>query len=752
MNRPLLVTLLLFAAILGVCFVRYAPPAPRGEDAPGDQFSATRARRVQSAIAAGAPRALGTEANRQARALLAKELAASGWKTEQQDAMSCSRHGACGFVSNVVATREGREPAAGSVLLMAHFDSVPCSPGAGDDGFGTAAVVEAARALAAGPQLRRTVVVVLTDGEESGLLGAEAFARRHPLAPAVRGVVNVDSRGSRGPSAMFETSPGNAWLIGRLAKNVNRPVTSSLFYEIYRRMPNDTDFTAVKGRVQGVNFANIAGVEHYHTPLDSLADADLGTLEHHGEQALAMTRALAEAGPELDATRGPESDAVWFDVLALFIVRWPTAASLGLALTALALVLGGAIRMRAWGRGLAAPLAALVAALVGSLALGAALRLAGALPVPWLAHPAAALLSLHGTCIIAGLAAAARVGGGSRPETVWAGTWLLWGLLGVAAAIAAPGASFLFVVPTLAAGFIGFVRIDVASAVPAVVAAVLWMPIALLVHDGLGFAMPAVTCITSTLLVSTLAPLGLRGIEAAKDERLPRRWVGRGAAAAALIAALVATFVSPYSTAHPQRVNVVFRQDEPADGAAPAPARVFVEAAWAYRAWGRAPDAMRRALGDPARLHTEQPTPWSTPVLAADVPRITLGAPEATTLGATVAGGRRTVRARLRSTRGATTLGLVLPAGRHAEVVVEGERAVPRGDALALRAVPAEGVEITLSADGEGPLALVLLDVTSGLPSAAVAPVARAVLEARPAEATQTQEGDVTVASRPLTL
>jgi hypothetical protein len=94
----------------------------------------------------------------------------------------------------------------------------------------------------------------------------------------------------------------------------------------------------------------------------------------------------------------------------------------------------------------------------------------------------------------------------------------------------------------------------------------------------------------------------------------------------------------------------------------------------------------------------------------------------------------------------------VLPGDRHAEILVAGERATPRGDALALRAVPAEGVEITLSADGKGPLSLVLLDVTSGVPEAAVAPVARAVLEARPAEATQTQEGDVTVTSRPLTL
>ena len=68
---------------------------------------------------------------------------------------------------------------------MAHYDSVPCSPGASDDGMGTATVIETARAIAAGAPLRRTVVIVLTDGEEAGLLGAEAFMREHPLAGTV---------------------------------------------------------------------------------------------------------------------------------------------------------------------------------------------------------------------------------------------------------------------------------------------------------------------------------------------------------------------------------------------------------------------------------------------------------------------------------------------------------------------------------------------------------------------------------------
>ena len=235
----------IYVALFGICLFRYAPP-------PGD---APFARALQREISPGPSRVVGSEANSHAQSVLRRELDASGFETEIQHAVSCGRWGTCAYVENLIATKIGMDPAAGAVLLMAHVDSVPCSPGAGDDGFGAAAVVDAAHALAAGPALRRTLIVLLTDGEEAGLLGADAFMRQHRLAKQVAGVVNIDSRGSSGPSAMFETTPGNAWLIDVFARASERPVTSSLFYEIYRRMPNDTDFTAVKLHAQGVNIA-----------------------------------------------------------------------------------------------------------------------------------------------------------------------------------------------------------------------------------------------------------------------------------------------------------------------------------------------------------------------------------------------------------------------------------------------------------------------------------------------------------------
>lgn len=764
MTRALVITLLLFGAVFGVALLRYAPPPPLPATAAPSAFSAARAREAQRAVVGdGRPRSVGSESNQRARAWLEGELARSGWTTTVQSAMSCTRHGSCGRVFNVVATRAGREPEAGAVLVMAHYDSVPCSPGASDDGVGTAAAVEAARAIAAGAPLKRTVVLVLTDGEEAGLLGADAFVNQHPLARTVRGTVNIDSRGGAGPSAMFETSAGNAWLIGLLARHAQRPVTSSLFYEVYRRMPNDTDFTTVKGRAHGVNFANIARVATYHTPLDTLENADLGTLQHHGDQALAMVRALADAGPEIDAPRDRARDAVWFDVLASFVVRWPASASLGLSLLALSLVAGWTIRLRAWGVGFAAPLAALVAAVVASLVAGAVLRYTGALPVPWLAHPVPALFSLHFTSIVVGLAVGTFVACRSKAsaEVLWAGTWLTWGLLGVSTAALAPGACFLFVVPTFVAGFLGWLRIDLAAALPAIAAAVLWMPLAILVYDGLGVAVPALACISSTVLVSTLPALsakdGKSTTPTAKDDALDtkeaplRMRIGVAAAIVIGIGVLVAVLVPKFSSESPQRVNVIFGQDEPPAGPAP-PARVYVEAAWAHMPWGKPPEAMVRALGDPARVHMGAASPWSAEVPFTEVPRVALQSPKAFVLASSPSDRGWSARARLSSPRHVRTLALVLPSDRVTTVHVEGRLATPRNGAVVLRGVPDTGVEVTLEASGQKPIALTILEIAPGLPPADAAPIAHAVLGARDVRAVQTQEGDVTIVAAPTEL
>ncbi|MDX2066756.1 MAG: M20/M25/M40 family metallo-hydrolase [Fimbriimonadaceae bacterium] len=92
-------------------------------------------------------------------------------------------------VVQVVATLPGTDPelAAHRVLIGGHLDTInmqaganlatAIAPGANDDASGVAAALECARVLAARPH-RRTLMFVAFTGEEQGLLGSGAMAKR----------------------------------------------------------------------------------------------------------------------------------------------------------------------------------------------------------------------------------------------------------------------------------------------------------------------------------------------------------------------------------------------------------------------------------------------------------------------------------------------------------------------------------------------------------------------------------------------
>ncbi|MDZ7612338.1 MAG: M28 family peptidase [Flavobacteriaceae bacterium] len=91
----------------------------------------------------------------------------------------------------------------------------------------------------------------MSDAEEIGLLGAEAFVNHHPWAKEIKLVLNFEARGSGGPSFMLlETNQGNKNLIREFnASKPTYPVANSLLYSIYKMLPNDTDLTAL-GKIQ----------------------------------------------------------------------------------------------------------------------------------------------------------------------------------------------------------------------------------------------------------------------------------------------------------------------------------------------------------------------------------------------------------------------------------------------------------------------------------------------------------------------
>jgi hypothetical protein len=252
-----------------------------------------------------------------------QQLRSFGLEPEIQKTTAVNSTGAplflAGTIENIVARRKGSGDGR-AVALVAHYDSVSTGPGANDDGVAVATLLETARALTAGPQLRNDVLFLFTDGEETGLLGARAFVAEHAWAKEVEIALNFEARGNGGPSVMFETSPQNGALIRALAKATSHPLANSLSYEIYKRLPNSSDFTVFKeAGWPGMNFAYINGLTHYHTQLDSRENVDSRSLQHHGSYALALSRYFGAAVP----AAAQEGDAIYFDAVGFMLVRYP---------------------------------------------------------------------------------------------------------------------------------------------------------------------------------------------------------------------------------------------------------------------------------------------------------------------------------------------------------------------------------------------------------------------------------------------
>ncbi len=445
--------LLLLAVVLAATWLGLRPPSPLPSSAPAGTFSARRAlsqlRSVLDAAGEGVPHPAGSEANARVRDRIVTAFRELEVEHRVDRSVTCNRYLTCTPVSNVVARLPGRGRGP-PVLLSAHFDSVPAGPGAADDGSGVAIALEIARALRAEPAAA-DVILLVDDAEEAGLGGAEAFLR-DPAAPEVGAVVNLEARGTGGPSLLFETSGSGALVARRLSEGARRPMGSSLLSTVYGLLPNDTNLTVLRRLgVPGANLAFIDGAVRYHTPRDDLAHLDPRSVQHQGENALALVRRLAEPG-------GREGEAVWFDLLGRWVVRFPERWAVPLALASLLLAVAGGVADLRRGRtslarialgALLAPLSVVAAAVLGTGA-GRALGLDPILR-PWVANPGPLVASFFLAGVAGGLLPGVLAGRRTGPDGLRAGVrlWLAAGALGLAATF--PGASFVLLVPALVA-------------------------------------------------------------------------------------------------------------------------------------------------------------------------------------------------------------------------------------------------------------------------------------------------------------
>jgi hypothetical protein len=718
------------------------PPRPLPATAAATEFSAERARQHVEAIARS-PRPIGSANHAAARDYIIQQLRAFGLEPEIQKTTAVNSTGAplflAGTIENIVARRKGTGDGR-AVALVAHYDSVSTGPGANDDGVGVGTLLETARALTAGPQLRNDVLFLFTDGEETGLLGARAFVAEHPSAKEIEVALNFEARGNGGPSVMFETSPQNGALIRALAKATSHPLANSLSYEIYKRLPNDSDLSVFKAAGwPGMNFAYINGLTHYHTQLDNPENVDARSLQHHGSYALALSRYFGAAVPE--AT--PEGDAIYFDALGFLLVRYPAwlakPFAFGVLLLFVAVISFGFRRGKLTGPGIVkGALLFFVSLIAAAAAVGAAWWLVRQIHPGYSLIPQGdsyshglyvigfAVITLATTAVIIG-----SLGRKIRDADLFVGGVLWWAVSMIAATIWMVGSSYLPTWPLffalLGLGY-AFTRRDesdrpgVAPAIAylcAIPGIVVVAPVVHLIFIAMPFALAPGLILFFVLLLALLTPL-LRSSTAGN------RWAFPGIIGAiAVLFFVVAGSGAGFDKDHRQSNHVLYALDAATQRALWISSDVRPDE-WTEQFFGKKTE--RGPLADPFPLGRRV-------YLQAPAPVASLPPPEAQVLEDVTVNGLRHLRLHLVSRRGAERMSVqvsaeVLSAAIDGKALTSNTTASEgRKDwSLFYLALPKDGIELVLETRSAPPIAVRVIDESYGLPL-----IDGAAITARPA-------------------
>jgi hypothetical protein len=727
------------------------------------QFDAPRAiERLARILGDQTPHPVDSDALDAARARLLAEIEALGYAPDVHDQTACrgSISGSairCARVQNITfaAGPDNAAPDAPVTVLTAHYDSVDAAPGAGDDGVGVAVWLEVAHHFRQSPP-PSPILFLLTDGEETALLGAQAFVDAKAYGRTVGRIINLEARGVRGPAMMFETSHPNADIVKAWSKAPARPVSNSLMTAIYELLPNSTDLTVyLQVGWPGVNIAIADGLDFYHSQRDDLSMLDHRSVQHMGDQALGAARAFADAALNSPVARG---EAAYADIATRAFIMLPQF----LALVLLGLCFGVAAMLvlrpaRVWDwrqfdwRAFILPPALVLAS--GGLAFAVQFLIALVRPEPafWIAHPQALNCAIFLAALMLAAAGLAWLAPRSRREALFASGWFWFLVVGVGLSFAVPGVSIIFLLPGLVFVVAAAVarwaprHLVIAHAVAAAFLALVFFPLIHLFDVMMGLGLAA--------LFGVLEGLVLAPMLAVVGPIANRRIIPVALPAAGLLAAAVAAAILPaFSVDRPLALNFTAHYD--------------ADARQAQLVAGGPPEALPSAVRDLLSVEAADILPGvSVPLASKPLAFTPPDAPQLAVVSDETAGETRTLRLRL-AADDARIIRLRIPAsarpasfqhaGAPAPLAMKQAqngyfiidcvgRACDGAEytltfAAAPSATPGETPDAAPDASGDQPRPWIVQGYWSGLPSEA-----DSVAAARPDTALQVHAGDVTI-------
>lgn len=218
-------------------------------------------------------------------------------------------------------THRPSESVAGPVVLGAHYDTVPGTPGADDNAASLAIVVEVARRLREQP-VERPVVIAVFDAEEppyfhSRAMGSTRFVNDHGGEDTHAAIIldlvahRVPLPGLEDLVALMgaESHPALADVVRAAANGAPPVITVPNLH-----MPNMSDHHAFRLARVPYLFVTCGQGPHYHAPSDTLANIDLDKTVKVADLVERLVRSAAES--DLDGARHHDSSRLDHEMLS----------------------------------------------------------------------------------------------------------------------------------------------------------------------------------------------------------------------------------------------------------------------------------------------------------------------------------------------------------------------------------------------------------------------------------------------------
>lgn len=736
------ILLLIIAFIASYCSLQ----VPEVNETPKvTDFSATKAiKRLKEFLPANnMPHPVNSDANLLVRDRIIDQINEIGISTEIQSTTGCTNFRSavvCAKVDNVIATIPGTDSST-TVLMMAHYDSHPSGPGAGDAGHAVAIIIELLDMLKKQPPLKNNLVILINEGEEAGLLGAEAFMANHPLSKTIDVVINMEARGNQGKSLLFETGENNYGLIKLYQQNAKEPMSNSISYEVYKLLPNDTDLTVTKRYgIPGVNFAFSGRVNHYHTALDNIENLSPGSVQHQGDNAYAMLVPLLST----DLNSLAQGNAVYTDILSRFMIVWPVSIIIPLtffALMLLALISWKLISTNKISKGqLASSLpfafAIIIISGLSSYSVLFLVQLLGKEAQPWLVEPLTMRIAIWLLPLSTSLFFASKLKDKLGFWGLVMAANVLLVVISIATSLTMPGLSYLALLPLLIFGTFMSIALILEKTSNTVVTIIITLslltmalivfPFMLLLESAMGFTLaPAFGVLISLVIIVALPLLLFANHKSIKQLVLT-------SLAISILGLLVTTQLPMFSKDSPQALNFEYLQQGE---------KATVQAITGH-------PLSQKMIAESAFSNAQKITrPWSAAKFSSiDVNSLALPEPELNIISATITNNEQKINVQFSSKNPTGQFLIYSKDNNRLKNIVIDEQTIqfPKNEGhpqyFMCKGKDCEGVTFLLTISGTEPIEIGLIDYSFGLPESL-----KYIAETRGELAHQIQTGDVSL-------